>query len=104
MLANSLPTLIGLLAGCLSTASLVPQVVKCWREGLTEAVSKRMFATRAFGLVLWSVYGFFAGSLPIVIFSSLNLALSTTILILVSRNASGAGAHPSLRKKEAEVG
>ena len=68
MLANSLPTLVGLLAGCLSTSSLVPQVLKCWREGLTEAVSKKMFATRAFGLVLWCVYGFFAGSLPVVIF------------------------------------
>jgi MtN3 and saliva related transmembrane protein len=88
MLASSLPTLIGLVAGCLSSASLVPQVLKCWRERHTEAVSKRMFATRAFGLVLWSIYGFFAGSLPIVIFSSLNLALSTTILILTARNSS----------------
>ena len=42
MLANSLPTLVGLLAGALSTSSLVPQVLKCWREGLTQAVSKKM--------------------------------------------------------------
>ena len=88
MLANSLPTLVGLLAGCLSTSSLVPQVLKCWREGLTEAVSKKMFVTRAFGLVLWCVYGFFAGSLPVVIFSSLNLGLSLLILMLTIRNSS----------------
>ena len=87
MLANSLPTLVGLLAGCLSTSSLVPQVLKCWREGLTEAVSKKMFATRAFGLVLWCVYGFFAGSLPVVIFSTVNLCLSITILVLTIRNS-----------------
>ena len=85
MLASSLPTLVGLIAGCLSVSSLVPQVLKCWREGLTEAVSKRMFATRAFGQVLWCVYGFFAGSLPVVIFSSLIFTLSTTILILTMR-------------------
>ena len=85
MLANSLPTLVGLLAGCLSVSSLVPQVLKCWREGLTEAVSKRMFATRASGQVLWCAYGFFAGSLPVVIFSSLLFALSTAILILAIR-------------------
>jgi len=55
-------TTIGLVAGCLSSWSLVPQLLKCWRDGLTEAVSKKMFATRALGLVLWVVYGFFAGS------------------------------------------
>ena len=83
----SLPTIIGLIAGCLSSWSLVPQLLKCWRDGLTEAVSKKMFATRAFGLVLWIVYGFFAGSLPVVIFSSINLLLSITILVLTIRNS-----------------
>ena len=46
-----------------------------------------MFATRAFGLVLWCIYGFFVGSLPVVIFSSLNLVLSVTILVLTIRNS-----------------
>ena len=46
-----------------------------------------MFATRAFGLVLWCVYGFFAGSLPVVIFSTVNLCLSVTILVLTIRNS-----------------
>jgi MtN3 and saliva related transmembrane protein len=88
----SLPTIIGLIAGCLSSWSLVPQLLKCWREGLTEAVSKKMFAARAFGLVLWCIYGYLAGSLPVVIFSSLNLVLSITILVLTIRNSSAAEA------------
>ena len=66
----------------------MPQLLKCWREGLTEAVSKKMFATRAVGLVLWCIYGYFAGSVPVVIFSSLNLVLSITILVLTIRNSS----------------
>ncbi len=86
MLSISIATVVGLVAGALSTSSLVPQVLKCWREGLTEAVSKRMFATRASGQVLWCIYGFFAGSLPVVIFSSLIFTLSLTILILTIRN------------------
>jgi uncharacterized protein with PQ loop repeat len=45
-----------------------------------------MFATRALGQVLWCVYGFFAGSLPVVIFSTLIFTLSLTILILTIRN------------------
>ena len=85
MLSISMATGIGLVAGCLSSWSLVPQLLKCWRDGLTEAVSKKMFATRAFGLVLWVVYGFFAGSSPVVIFSSINLVLSITILVLTLR-------------------
>lgn len=84
---TSLPTLVGLVAGCMSSWSLVPQLLKCWREGLTEAVSKRMFAARAFGLVLWCIYGYFAGSLPVVIFSSINLALSVAILVLTMRRS-----------------
>ena len=93
MLSISLATTIGLVAGCLSSWSLVPQLLKCWRDGLTEAVSKKMFATRAFGLVLWVVYGFFAGSPPVMIFSSVNLVLSITILVLTLRNSSHPEAH-----------
>jgi MtN3 and saliva related transmembrane protein len=84
---TSLPTLVGLVAGCMSSWSLVPQLLKCWREGLTEAVSKRMFAARAFGLVLWCIYGYFAGSLPVVIFSAINLVLSIAILALTMRES-----------------
>jgi uncharacterized protein with PQ loop repeat len=48
-----------------------------------------MFAVRALGLVLWCVYGYFAGSLPVVIFSSLNLVLSIAILVLTVRGSAG---------------
>jgi len=46
-----------------------------------------MFAIRAFGLALWAVYGYVAGSLPITIFSSLSLFLSAAILVLKMRAA-----------------
>lgn len=81
----SLPVLVGLVAGCLSTYSLVPQVLKCWRLGDTEAVSFRMFAVRCIGTVLWAVYGFFAGSLPVLVFSAIGLVLSGTIVVLKKR-------------------
>ena len=86
-MSDWLPLAAGLVAGCLSTYSLVPQVLKIWREGDAEAVSKRMFAIRAFGLALWAVYGYVAGSLPITIFSSLSLFLSAAILVLKMRVA-----------------
>jgi MtN3 and saliva related transmembrane protein len=93
----SLPTLIGFLAGCLSTYSFVPQVVKCWRTGDAAAVSLRMFAIRSFGLVLWTGYGFVIGSLPVLIFSGIGLALSTTVMVLKVRSTrrENAGAVPA---------
>ena len=89
VMSDWLPLAAGLVAGCLSTYSLVPQVLKIWREGDAEAVSKRMFAVRAFGLALWAVYGYVAGSLPITIFSSLSLLLSAAVLVLKARAANG---------------
>jgi MtN3 and saliva related transmembrane protein len=88
-----MPLATGLVAGCLSTYSLVPQALKIWREGEAEAVSKRMFATRSFGLALWTVYGYVAGSVPMLIFSSLSLLLSAAILVLKMRAARRA--HPA---------
>jgi uncharacterized protein with PQ loop repeat len=37
--------------------------------------------------VLWCIYGYFAGSLPVVIFSSINLVLSIAILVLTIRKS-----------------
>jgi MtN3 and saliva related transmembrane protein len=85
----ALPLVVGLVAGCLSTYSLVPQVVKCWRTGETAAISLRMFSVRTLGLSLWTAYGFAVGSLPVLVFSALSLVLSSTILLLKVRGARG---------------
>jgi MtN3 and saliva related transmembrane protein len=82
----SLAIVVGLIAGSLSTYSFVPQVTKCWRTGDTDAISLRMFAVRAFGLLLWTIYGFAVGSLPVLIFSALGLMLSFVILFLKIRS------------------
>ena len=86
----SLPVLVGILAGCMSTYSFVPQAWKCWRSGDTGAISLRMFAVRAFGLLLWTMYGFVVGSLPVLIFSALSLVLSALILMLKIRGTQAA--------------
>ena len=80
------PTLLGTAAGILSTASFVPQVLKAWREGETEAISKRMYIVTVSAFVLWTIYGFAIGSLPIIVFNILSLGLSGTILFLKLRN------------------
>ena len=84
---GALPVLVGLVAGCLSTYSFVPQVMKCWRTGDTAAISLKMFAVRAFGLMLWTVYGFAVWSFPVLIFSALGFILSLVILFLKIRGS-----------------
>ena len=83
----SLSTLVGTAAGCIGLYSLVPQVMKCCRTGDVAAISLRMFAVRIFGLMLWTVYGFALGSLPVLVFSALGLILSSVILVLKVRGA-----------------
>jgi MtN3 and saliva related transmembrane protein len=83
----TLSTLLGVAAGCIGLYSLVPQVVKCCRTGDVAAISLRMFAVRILGLLLWTVYGFALGSLPILVFSALGLVLSMVILVLKVRGS-----------------
>ena len=80
-----LPTLLGVIAGCFSTFALVPQVLKIWREGDTEAISLRMYVMRVAGFALWLWYGFLIGSLPLIVFNILSLALGGTVLFLKAR-------------------
>jgi MtN3 and saliva related transmembrane protein len=83
----SLSTLIGSAAGCIGLYSFVPQVVKCCRTGDVAAISLRMFAVRTFGLLLWTIYGFALGSMPVLIFSALGLVLSSVVLVLKVRGS-----------------
>ncbi|MEE1611908.1 SemiSWEET family sugar transporter [Microvirga sp. CF3016] len=83
----SLSTLTGSAAGCIGLYSFVPQVVKCCRTSDVTAISLRMFAVRTFGLLLWTIYGFALGSLPVLIFSALGLVLSSVILVLKIRGS-----------------
>ncbi len=77
--------LLGLIAGTLTTAAFVPQVVKIWRTRSTHDISLGMFALFSTGLVLWLVYGVMIGSLPIVVSNVITLALALTILFFKLR-------------------
>ena len=78
--------LVGTVAGICSTSSFIPQVVKSWREGDTEAISKRMYLVTVTAFTLWIAYGLMIESLPIVIFNAASLVLSGTILALKLRS------------------
>ncbi len=83
----STESLIGVIAGLCSTSSFVPQVVKAWREGNTEAISKRMYIVTVSAFTLWIVYGVMIESWPIIAFNAASLALSGAILVLKVRTS-----------------
>lgn len=76
---------LGLIAGSLTTAAFVPQVVKTWRTRSTADISLGMFALFALGVLLWLLYGLTIGSLPIVIANGVTFALAAVIIILKLR-------------------
>ncbi len=81
-----LPNALGIVAGVLSTSSFVPQVLKAWREGDTDAISKRMYLVTVTAFILWTAYGFVLGSPVLIVFNALSLVLSGSILTLKIRN------------------
>ena len=83
---------LGMVAGVCTTACFVPQVVKIWREGDTEAISKRMYVVSVAAFGLWTAHGILIGSAPVVIFNALNVLLTATILVLKMRGRSAAAA------------
>lgn len=75
-------TLLGLLGGTLTTVSFFPQVFKTWKTKSTKDVSLVMFLLLTVGIMIWIVYGFLIGSLPIIVSNSVSFILSLVILVL----------------------
>ncbi len=73
-------TVIGLLAGTLTTLAFLPQVVKTWRSRSTGDLSFGMFAVFAGGVTLWLIYGILLGDWPIIVANALTLSLALVIL------------------------
>ena len=87
-----IPLALGIVAGCFSTYAFVPQVLKIWREGDTQAISLRMYVLRVSGFALWLWYGVLIGSAPVIVFNILSLILGGTVLVLKARGNAPAGA------------
>ena len=79
------PTALGMVAGLCTSFSFVPQVIKAWHEGDTEALSKRMYLASLAAYSLWIVHGLMIASIPVIVFNGLNLVFAGTILGLKLR-------------------
>ncbi|MGD0079133.1 MAG: SemiSWEET transporter [Methanoregula sp.] len=72
--------LVGYLAGALTTIAFVPQVVKAWKLGETRDLSLAMLVLFGIGILLWTVYGLWVASMPII---SANLITFVLVIVLL---------------------
>lgn len=68
--------IIGYLAACFTTFSLLPQIIRIWRLKEAKDVSLFMPIMVAVGSVLWTVYGFLLASIPIVAANTVALIIA----------------------------
>ena len=78
-------TLIGLVAGTLTTVAFVPQIIVTWKAKSAEALSLWLLVTLNAGVFLWLVYGFLIHSIPVIVANLVTLILAIAILFLKLR-------------------
>ncbi|MGZ5094296.1 MAG: SemiSWEET transporter [Burkholderiales bacterium] len=77
-----LVTGLGLTAGALTTASLVPQVWQIWTTKSANDISLKMFVAFCTGVALWLAYGILQTEMPIIIWNAITLLLALAIVVM----------------------
>jgi MtN3 and saliva related transmembrane protein len=73
---------LGFVAGALTTAAFVPQVLKSWTSRDLSGISLRMYGLFTTGVALWLLYGIALGSWPVIVCNAITLVLAGGVLYL----------------------
>ncbi|AZB24902.1 SemiSWEET transporter [Chryseobacterium indologenes] len=73
--------LLGIIAGVLTSVSMIPQLVKVIREKNVEDISLLMLLVLISGLSLWVWYGFVKDELPIILSNSFAVLVNISLLV-----------------------
>lgn len=76
---------LGLVAGSLTTAAFLPQVVKTWKSRSAKDLSLGMFSLFCLGVAMWLVYGLAVNDIPVIAANLLTLLLASTLLFFKLR-------------------
>lgn len=79
-------TVMGLLAGMCTTAAFLPQVVKIFRTRKTEDISLGMYIILTIGILLWILYGWLNGDVPLMLANGITFILASSILVMKLRH------------------
>lgn len=78
-------TVLGLVAGALTSFSFGLQVWQSWRTKSAKDVSAGMYFVFSTGVILWLIYGLLRGDVPLMVWNALTLVLVVLILLLKFR-------------------
>ncbi len=77
--------LVGFAAGTLTTLCWTPQAIKILRSRDARSISMMTQITFVVGCTLWLIYGVLIGSISIVLFNAITVALNLMIIVLKLR-------------------
>lgn len=72
--------LLGMTAGCISSVTFLPQVIKTWKTKSAADVSLLMFTFATISVIMWLVYGVILQNVPIIFTNSMVLFFSLVML------------------------
>ncbi|MFP7657716.1 SemiSWEET transporter [Chryseobacterium proteolyticum] len=73
--------ILGIVAGVLTSVSMVPQLIKVLKEKNVEDISWIMLLVLISGLSLWVWYGLLKDELPIILSNAFAVVLNVVLLI-----------------------
>ncbi|KQT25862.1 hypothetical protein ASG22_03950 [Chryseobacterium sp. Leaf405] len=72
---------LGIIAGILTSVSMIPQLIKVIKKKDAENLSWVMLTILITGLSLWVWYGFLQDELPIIVSNAFAVLVNITLLI-----------------------
>ena len=75
-------TLLGSIAGIITTGSFIPQVYKTYKTKSVEDLSYWMLLLMLTGLTLWLLYGIELNELPIILTNAITGALVMSLIVM----------------------
>lgn len=82
ILAIAITKIVGIGAGILTGTSMLPQLIKMFKEKKASQVSVFMLLILIFGLSLWVWYGFLKEDWPIIVTNLFSLGVNIIMMIL----------------------
>ena len=73
--------MVGIIAGCLTTFALAPQVIKLMKYKNTKSISLIMCIMQTTGIFLWLVHGLIIKDFALIFANSISFVLVLIILL-----------------------
>jgi MtN3 and saliva related transmembrane protein len=79
--------ILGLIAAALTTSAFLPQVYKTWKTRDVSSLSLSMLLLFFVGIILWVIYGFYIGSLSLIIANGITIVSYALLIFFKLKHA-----------------